>query len=307
MKWVKDLIPATSNFGRGTEAKVFPFTWTRDGQTHEAKLAPMICYEDIFPSFGRRVAKLGPNLLVNITNDAWFGNTSEPWEHMALSVYRAVELRLDLVRAVNTGVSTVIDAAGRVRKKTIAVDPDEGPVPAPPMTLLEDVAILAPATLYATLGEWFGGLCLAIVLVLGLRARKLAGGPLRAVIVVQGALVAFGVLAVGLLLIGGPSGIGLGLRLVAHMAVPGVDEALAFSTGVWLIAFTAVASLVAGAFVRRRGGERQEIVSALLVVLVAPAIFFGTLEGEQAGLVISALVAIALAILGGRLARRRAA
>ena len=56
----------------------------------------MICYEDIIPSFARRLVAERPNLLVNITNDAWFGATSEPYEHLALAVYRAVEHRLDL-------------------------------------------------------------------------------------------------------------------------------------------------------------------------------------------------------------------
>src|SRR5205814_5021079 len=100
-----------SNFARGSSVTTFPFgPW---------RLAPMICYEDIIPSFGRRLVaqEPPPNLLVNITNDAWFGATSEPYEHMALAVYRAVEHRLDLVRAVNTGVSAVIDATGRVRAK----------------------------------------------------------------------------------------------------------------------------------------------------------------------------------------------
>jgi apolipoprotein N-acyltransferase len=55
--------------------------------------------------------------MVNITNDAWFGATSEPYEHLALAVYRAVEHRVELVRAVNTGVSAFIDAAGRVYQK----------------------------------------------------------------------------------------------------------------------------------------------------------------------------------------------
>jgi hypothetical protein len=265
----------------------------------------MICYEDIFPSFGRRVAKLGPNLLVNITNDAWFGNTSEPWEHMALSVFRAVELRLDLVRAVNTGVSTVITASGRVQAKTRAVDPDEGPARPPPMTLLEDVAILPAATLYASLGEWFGGLCLLIVVALGVRARAQAGQPLQLQRIGEGAAVLVGLLGVGLLVAGGGDGVAVGARLIAHMAVPGVDANEAFRLGVWAFVLGALGSVAAGALVRRRGGATQEIVVALLAVLVVPALLLGTLEGEQAGLVLSALFAVALGVLGARLLRPR--
>jgi apolipoprotein N-acyltransferase len=300
MRWVHELIPATSNFGRGSDVTTFPLEWTRDGQKHDAKLAPMICYEDLFPSFGRRVAKLGANLLVNITNDAWFGNTSEPWEHMALSVYRAIELRVDLVRAVNTGVSTVITASGRVQAQTRAVDPDEGPAP-PPMTLLEDVAILSPAQLFATLGEWFGGLCLLVVIGLGVRARAQAGTPLQPRRVAEGAIALAVVIGLGLLCLGD---LALGTRLLLHMAVPGVDPARSFHVGAWLIPLAAIGSVAAGAVVRRRGGARQEIIVAILLVLVAPALLFGTLEGEQAGLVIAALVAIGLGLVGARLARR---
>lgn len=304
MQWIHQLIPATSNFGRGTEVTTFPLTWTRDGVEHSAKLAPMICYEDIFPSFGRRVAKLGPNLLVNITNDAWFGNTSEPWEHMALSVYRAVELRLDLVRAVNTGVSTVIDATGRVVDKTRAVDPDEPPGSPPPMTLLQDVAIMSPSLIYATLGEWFGGLCLAITIVLGGRARARGGHPFFAGPIVVGALSLVGILLAGLVVLGGPERVAIGMRLLAHMGVGATPAALAFTTGLWLVPLVAIGCLVAGGVVVRRGGGKQEIVVAILLVCTVPALALGTLEGEQAGLVVSALVAVLLGFVGARIATR---
>ncbi len=297
MPWIKKACPECSNFGRGVDVTTFPIHWTRDGQPHDAKLAPMICYEDIFPSFGRRVAKLGPNVLVNITNDAWFGNTSEPWEHMALSVYRAVELRLDLVRAVNTGVSAFIDAAGRVYAKTKPVDPSEHKTQPAPMTLLEDVAILQVATLYSSLGEWFGGACLAVIIVLGLRARSRNGNTLRPVPAALGALALLSVLLVGLLTTGGGERLQVGLRLLAHLQ-SGTGEALAFTTGVLLMGLAAVGSFVAGAVTRRRGGDRLEIVVAILSVVAVPALLVGTLEGEQAGLVIGALLAIALGLLG---------
>ena len=303
MRWIQQLIPATSNFGRGTEAKVFPFTWTRDGQQHTANLAPMICYEDIFPSFGRRVAKLAPNVLINITNDAWFGNTSEPWEHMALSVYRAVELRLDLVRAVNTGVSTFIDAAGRVVSHTKAVDPDEHTETPAPMSLLEDVAVLQAATLYSTLGEWFGSACLVIVIALGLRARSRSGRGLKVGPTIIGAATLLGILLVGLVVTGGGQRVQVGLRLLAHMSSGTTDE-LAFTTGVLLLLLAALGSLVVGAVIHRRGGAQLETIVAIVAIVAVPALLFGTLEGEQAGLVIGALIAILLGLLGARLMRR---
>jgi apolipoprotein N-acyltransferase len=76
------------------------------------------CYEDTLTDVARRQARaLLPNLLVNITNDAWFYGTAEPELHARLAALRAVELRLDLVRAVNLGVSSWVDATGTVRAR----------------------------------------------------------------------------------------------------------------------------------------------------------------------------------------------
>jgi apolipoprotein N-acyltransferase len=153
--WFTEIFPEASNFSRGSEPGSFPLH-TAAG---DFKLGPLICYEDILPSFARRVAKLGPNAFVNITNDAWFGRTAEPYQHLALAVFRAVEHRLEMVRAVNTGVSAHIDAAGRVLQATESVDPDQQPV-APPKTLLVGLAMLPGGGLYRTVGDLFGFLCL---------------------------------------------------------------------------------------------------------------------------------------------------
>jgi apolipoprotein N-acyltransferase len=166
--WFTKYFPEASNFSRGVVPASFPLHTVAG----DFKLGPLICYEDILPGFARRVGKLGPNAFVNITNDAWFGRTAEPYQHLALAVFRAVENRIEMVRAVNTGVSAHIDAAGRVRAETESVDPDDVP-PAPPRTLLVDLAMLpgggAP---YRRVGDLFGWLCLA-ALVAGLtRGRR---------------------------------------------------------------------------------------------------------------------------------------
>jgi apolipoprotein N-acyltransferase len=156
---IRQYVPMVSQFQRGTQ--VTTFGW--DG----FRLAPLICYEDILPSFGRRLAPLAPHLLVNLTNDAWFGATAEPIQHLALSVFRAVELRVDLVRAVNTGVSAVVDATGRVGMKTRAVDPTlaaKAGRSIGPETLVADVALVEGGhTFYAFTGDWLGWLCLALL------------------------------------------------------------------------------------------------------------------------------------------------
>lgn len=75
--------------------------------------SPLICFEDLVAELGLRARKAGARLLVNITNDAWFGGSSEPEQHMAQAVFRAVESGLPLVRAANTGVTAAIDPLGR--------------------------------------------------------------------------------------------------------------------------------------------------------------------------------------------------
>jgi apolipoprotein N-acyltransferase len=76
---------------------------------------PLICYESLFPGFVRQGAAAAgrPAWIVNVSNDAWFGRTSGPWQHLNIASYRAIEEGLPMVRATPTGVSAVIDAYGR--------------------------------------------------------------------------------------------------------------------------------------------------------------------------------------------------
>jgi apolipoprotein N-acyltransferase len=75
----------------------------------------LVCYEDILPAFVNGAVNHGhPEMIVNVTNDAWFGDTTEPWIHLALAQMRAVEHRRYLLRSTNSGVSAVIDPVGRV-------------------------------------------------------------------------------------------------------------------------------------------------------------------------------------------------
>jgi len=166
----KYLPASVGNLTPGDGAVIFPFR-TADGR--EWRLAPVICLEDLLPAFGREIAGLHPHLLVNITDDSWFGATSEPWEHLALSIFRSVELRTDMVRAVNPGVSAYVDAAGRVYAKTFSSDPSVNPRGAD--KILAQVALVEGGhTIYAIVGDLFGYLCAASTLYLWLASLRLA-------------------------------------------------------------------------------------------------------------------------------------
>ena len=78
----------------------------------------LICYEIIFPELAREYVNKGARVLVNITNDAWFGRSSAPYQHLAIAVFRAVETRTPLIRAANTGVTAIVDQNGHIRTMT---------------------------------------------------------------------------------------------------------------------------------------------------------------------------------------------
>jgi apolipoprotein N-acyltransferase len=82
------------------------------------KIGVLICYEGILSDAARMYKKESTELLVNITNDAWFGETSAPFQHLSMTVFRAVETRLYLVRAANTGISAIIDPRGKIVANT---------------------------------------------------------------------------------------------------------------------------------------------------------------------------------------------
>ncbi|MEZ4228495.1 MAG: apolipoprotein N-acyltransferase [Polyangiaceae bacterium] len=135
----------------------------------EMRLAVLNCYEDILPGVGRRMAAAGPNLLVNVTNDAWFVGSIESALHLRLSALRAVETRRDLVRAVNLGLPAWIDRTGRVRALGT-------PSPAG-FTLVTPALHDAAPTPYVRFGD-YPLLCL-LGLWLGLRSFRVARSRYR--------------------------------------------------------------------------------------------------------------------------------
>ena len=172
-----DAFPSLRKFlpegiGRFTAGQGPQVLTLRGPQDQIWKLGPVICYEDILPGFLRGVGRLHPNLLVNLTSDSWFGAAAEPWEHLALSVFASIELRVSMVRAVDSGVSALIDPNGRLLQKTYADDPYRNPRAA------DGVLVAAPIlpggnTVYVAVGNLFAYICVAATLMLaGLAARR---------------------------------------------------------------------------------------------------------------------------------------
>lgn len=108
-------LPFVSNFGRGSGPALLH--WPRMN-TNAIEFGGQICYESLDPHFSRKLAALGANVLVNVTNDSWFGKTFEPKQHLYMTLARAIETRRPLVRSTNTGVSTVILASGQILEQS---------------------------------------------------------------------------------------------------------------------------------------------------------------------------------------------
>ncbi len=120
------------------------------------EVSGQVCYEDVLPSFVNSMFRESPgDLIVNLTNDAWYGDTTQPWIHLALAQFRAIEHRKALVRSTNSGVSAFVDPAGRVTAHTETFTQ---------AALARDVPILrggrTPYELYGDL-PWWACTCLA--------------------------------------------------------------------------------------------------------------------------------------------------
>ena len=121
---LKNLFPFLSkvvpigDFARGKEYTVLNFY--RKGKLdsdRKIKFACTICFENIFSDFTRQFVRNGAKFLVNVTNDSWFGNSKAPYQHMSMSVFRAVENRIPVIFNANTGVSCFIDKYGRISNR----------------------------------------------------------------------------------------------------------------------------------------------------------------------------------------------
>jgi apolipoprotein N-acyltransferase len=118
-----------------------------------APFGVVICYEGIFPELVREFVRGGARLIVNMTNDAWFGRTDGPWQHLAMYPLRAVEHRTAVVRAANTGVSAFIAPTGQILQR---LSPFRRAV------MAERLPLRSGETLYSRFGEWLAYVALGV-------------------------------------------------------------------------------------------------------------------------------------------------
>ena len=149
LPFLKKLTEGVGDFSAGPGA--VPISFKGGG------IGVLICYESIFPEIAAASVRNGSTILVNITNDAWFGRTSAPHQHFEMSILRAVENKVFLLRAANTGISAVIGPAGRVIKRTALFEK---------AVLVEDVALRqGPITVYSRYGDVFAWACVSLAAV----------------------------------------------------------------------------------------------------------------------------------------------
>jgi len=118
-----------------------------------AKLAVLICYEGIFPDLSRKAVEHGANILLNITNDAWYGNSSAPYQLLAMSAMRSVETHTPMVRVANTGISAVIEPDGNITARTALFSRG---------TEIRTVNWRRGGTIYTTIGDLFAQTCFGL-------------------------------------------------------------------------------------------------------------------------------------------------
>jgi apolipoprotein N-acyltransferase len=147
------LVPTSGRFQPGKNLEPLPLG--------KHLLSVNICYEDIFPGQVRSLMRSEherriPDVLINLTNDSWYGKSTEPMEHLALASFRSIEHRRALVRSTNTGISAFVDPVGRIVTRSGIWTRE---------TLVDRVPMMQGRTVYALFGDWIGWICALLSLV----------------------------------------------------------------------------------------------------------------------------------------------
>lgn len=150
----------SADFSKGTQPVVF-------NAGRGIKAAPFICYEMIFPALVRKRVQEGANLLVNVTNDGWFGKSTAPHQHAMMARMRSIENGVSQIRAANSGISLAADQYGRELGRTGLYTRDE---------LVVSIPIARVDTLYTKLGDWVIWLSMVLLAVATAIRLRLAIG-----------------------------------------------------------------------------------------------------------------------------------
>ena len=152
--FVRQIAQSLTDMSVGTERKVFRIGGV-DGSAH--RYGVFICYESVFGDEVRQFVRLGAEVLVNISDDGWYGDSSAPWQHLNMARMRAIENRRWILRDTNNGVTAAIDPFGTVRQSIPrhAVD-----------ALPAQYGYSSELTFYTVHGDWLAGLCAILSLAL---------------------------------------------------------------------------------------------------------------------------------------------
>lgn len=152
--WLSDLELGVGDYTPGEEFTVFSVRPAQGGaDAPPVLLSTPICFESVFPDLIRRFAGNGAGMLCIITNDAWFGRTSAPFQHTRFAVFRAIENRLPVARCANTGISCFIDPCGRVTQSTPLFKQ---------AAITGWITLQSKRTLYTRYGDWLAHSCALI-------------------------------------------------------------------------------------------------------------------------------------------------
>lgn len=151
LSFVGKMVAQVGDFSPGEKGRTL--AWEKD----RPAIGVQICFEIVFPGLSRALVKNGAGLLVNLTNDAWFGKSSAAYQHFSMAVFRAVENRRSLARCANTGISGFVDPVGRIVAQTdLFVD----------AVVDRDVPVMTGTTMYTRIGDLLPLACLIVLILL---------------------------------------------------------------------------------------------------------------------------------------------
>ncbi len=169
LAFVENFAPSPiGDFTAGKDYTIFNFFIKRSVRNEresrhvikKVKFSSLICFEDIFPGLARKFVNRDANFLVNVTNDAWFHKTNAAYQHAESSIFRAVENRVNVVRAANTGVSCFIDQKGRI----VDLVESAGGATFVDGFKMHEITLTRARTFYTLYGDIFAYICVLIAL-----------------------------------------------------------------------------------------------------------------------------------------------